>query len=39
MDVELGALQIQGRDLKECRHGDALADVMGGSVKKQIALN
>ena len=27
-------IEIQGRDLMEYRHGDALADVMGGSVGK-----
>jgi hypothetical protein len=30
---------IQGRDLMECRHVDALADVVGVSVREQIALN
>ena len=32
-------IEIQGRDLIECRHGDVLVDVVGGSVREQIALN
>ena len=32
-------IEIQGRDLMEYWHGDALADVAGGSVGEQIALN
>ena len=32
-------IEIQGRDLMKCKHGDALADVVGGSVREQIALN
>ena len=30
---------IQGKDLMEYRHGDALANVMGGSVGEPIAPN
>ena len=32
-------IEIQDKDLMESRHSDALADVMGGSVREQIALN
>ena len=32
-------IEIQGRDLMEYRHGDALADVMGISVREQIVSN
>ena len=32
-------IEIQGRDLMEYKHGDALADVVGGSVGEQIAPN
>ena len=32
-------MEIQGRDLMEYRHRDALADVVGRSVGEQIALN
>ena len=31
--------EIQDRDLMEYRHGDALADVVSGSVGEQIAPN
>ena len=30
---------LQGRDLMEYRHGDVLADVVGGFIREQIALN
>ena len=32
-------MEIQGRDLMGCRHGDVIADVVDGSVREQIAPN
>ena len=32
-------MEIQGRDLMKYKHSDALADVVGGSVREQIVPN